>query len=386
MGPSGPSRAIDPTRSGRLARLTVGSAALLATLLAIPGPALAQDAGDDESQEEQSTTAAELLAELLAEKEATERLVTQLTEQAARAQEQLRAVQAELDGLRAETNRDLSADALLREVTVLRDGLAQARRRLEVVESGSVRLPAAGDLGDGEAAGQILGAIRANRYSGETPSVTNLRLSALAGDLQAMRILGYRLERGLGVEANPEEGLVWFRRAAKRGDPWSLTQLALFAEQADRLADAAELYRRAARQGSHLAMNNLGAMFERGRGVPQDAVEAAHWYRRAADLGSPVGMTNLGRLHESGRGVEQDFGEAARWYRAALAAGGNGQARRRLEAILRYRPDLARVGDPDPGANGTLGSSSARAEPQDGEDPFQFDPSNPNPVLAPGDE
>jgi hypothetical protein len=32
-------------------------------------------------------------------------------------------------------------------------------------------------------------------------------------------------------------------------------------------------------------MNNLGALYENGEGVPKDAAEAARWYQKAADAG-----------------------------------------------------------------------------------------------------
>ncbi len=41
-------------------------------------------------------------------------------------------------------------------------------------------------------------------------------------------------------------------------------------------------YRRAAEQGDAQAQFNLGVMYERGRGVPQDFIRAHMWYNVAA--------------------------------------------------------------------------------------------------------
>ena len=41
-------------------------------------------------------------------------------------------------------------------------------------------------------------------------------------------------------------------------------------------------YRRAAEQGNGVAQNNLGLMYELGRGAPQDHVQAHLWYTLAA--------------------------------------------------------------------------------------------------------
>ena len=80
-------------------------------------------------------------------------------------------------------------------------------------------------------------------------------------------------------------------------------------------------YRAAAAQGHAEAQNNLGSMYERGRGVRSDLQEAARWYRKAADGGDATGQFNLGLLYESGRGVPRDEREAARWLQAAADQG-----------------------------------------------------------------
>jgi TPR repeat protein len=69
-------------------------------------------------------------------------------------------------------------------------------------------------------------------------------------------------------------------------------------------------YRLAADQGFALAQNNLGNMYEKGLGVPQNYTEAVSWYRLAASQGSASGQNNLAHMYSSGQGVPQNHSEA----------------------------------------------------------------------------
>ena len=50
-------------------------------------------------------------------------------------------------------------------------------------------------------------------------------------------------------------------------------------------ATALRLWRPLAEQGNARAQNNLGVMYENGKGVAQDVIEAVRWYRLAAVQG-----------------------------------------------------------------------------------------------------
>ena len=78
-------------------------------------------------------------------------------------------------------------------------------------------------------------------------------------------------------------------------------------------AEAVRWYRKAAVQGYAAAQFNLALMYDNGRGVTQDYVEAAKWYRKAADQGDAVAQNNLGVMYERGQGVRQDHAEAVKW-------------------------------------------------------------------------
>ena len=84
---------------------------------------------------------------------------------------------------------------------------------------------------------------------------------------------------------------------------------------------AYEIWLPLAERGDMRAQYNLGVLYDRGLGVPQNFAEAAKWYLAAAEKGHTNAEANLGYAYEQGRGVAQDFGEAAKWYRRAAERG-----------------------------------------------------------------
>ncbi len=84
---------------------------------------------------------------------------------------------------------------------------------------------------------------------------------------------------------------------------------------------AHEIWLPFAERGDMRAQYNLGVLYDRGLGVPQNFAEAAKWYLAAAEKGHTDAEANLGYAYEQGRGVAQDFGAAAKWYRRAADRG-----------------------------------------------------------------
>ncbi len=73
--------------------------------------------------------------------------------------------------------------------------------------------------------------------------------------------------------------------------------------------------------GDAEAQFNLGLLYVRGQGVPQDDQEAVRWYRLAADQDFASAQGLLGLMYYEGRGVPQDYTEAVKWYRLAAEQG-----------------------------------------------------------------
>ncbi len=105
---------------------------------------------------------------------------------------------------------------------------------------------------------------------------------------------------------------------------WADFKAGVEAYQRGDYAPALTEFRSLAQQGDASAQSNLGLMYSKGRGVPQDDAEAVRWYRLAADQGDAVAQYNLGLMYFVGRGMPQDDAEAIRWYRRAAEQGDAG--------------------------------------------------------------
>jgi TPR repeat protein len=73
----------------------------------------------------------------------------------------------------------------------------------------------------------------------------------------------------------------------------------------------------AAEKGLAEAQNEVGILHQRGWGVERSGAEAVKWFRLAADQGLLVAQNNLADTYALGLGVAQNFGEALKWYRIA---------------------------------------------------------------------
>ena len=89
-----------------------------------------------------------------------------------------------------------------------------------------------------------------------------------------------------------------------------------------------------AKAGNAMAQYNLGLMYDKGEGVPQDKAEAVKWYRKAAEQGDADAQVNLGFMYGNGDGVPKDYAEAAKWYHKA-AEQGHGFAQNNLAIMYR---------------------------------------------------
>ena len=127
--------------------------------------------------------------------------------------------------------------------------------------------------------------------------------------------------------------LEWLERAASKGRPSAMSLLAwLYASDPERpdLVKAVTYYRAAAEAGDEAAQNDLGELYETGRGVSQDATQAFSWYARAAEAGFPPAQLNLARLYASGTGVARNPASARQWAERAHKQG-QGRARELLD-------------------------------------------------------
>ena len=131
----------------------------------------------------------------------------------------------------------------------------------------------------------------------------------------------------------------------------------LFTGSALAADDYLDAVKKAAEQGHADAQYNLGAIYSRGEGVPEDDDEAVRWYRKAAEQGDAAAQTKLGTMYIIGKGVPEDTAEAVHWYRKAAEQGDAG-----IQAYVWFSIAAARGVENAKNANEMLTGEMTRAE------------------------
>ena len=94
----------------------------------------------------------------------------------------------------------------------------------------------------------------------------------------------------------------------------SLSMTALAQPSPEQIAE----YRAAAAKGEAWGQYNLGRMYAKGKGVPEDDATAVKWYTKAAEQGNTYAENSVGDAYYHGRGVPQDYTTAVKWYTKSL--------------------------------------------------------------------
>ena len=100
------------------------------------------------------------------------------------------------------------------------------------------------------------------------------REAADAGDADSQFNVALMFEKGIGVDKDEKEAVVWYLKSAL--------------------------------QGNAGAQYNLGVMCENGRGTEVDFAKAHKWYRKASVQGDELAIGNLGMLYVRGQGVKEN--------------------------------------------------------------------------------
>jgi len=133
-----------------------------------------------------------------------------------------------------------------------------------------------------------------------TSLIAEVEAAAVAGDHEAMLLMGTAFDEALGKPHDPAQAFEWHLRAAEAGNV--------------------------------LGQHNTGNQYSEGRGVGEDPVAAVAWWTKSAERGDATTQLRLGESYEAGRGVTANLEEAARWYGLA-AASGNTQAQEALDRL-----------------------------------------------------
>ena len=88
---------------------------------------------------------------------------------------------------------------------------------------------------------------------------------------------------------------------------------ALKSEKEKKYDIALKWYQKLADKGNAAALNNLGVMHEKGRGVEANTKTAFKYYLKAAELGDEYGQLNVAYLYLNGDGTIKNEEEALKW-------------------------------------------------------------------------
>lgn len=108
-------------------------------------------------------------------------------------------------------------------------------------------------------------------------------------------------------------------------------------ERGDYAAEVA-IVRPMAEKGYAFAQFNLGVLYDRGQGVPQDNTLAMQWYQKAAEQGLPQAQVNLAIMYEEGQGVPVDKARAYFWYALAEVQGDSQAPQAKLDLAKKMTP------------------------------------------------
>lgn len=150
--------------------------------------------------------------------------------------------------------------------------------------------------------------------------------AAARGDPQAFTLIGRIYSEGTGVSRNDAKAAEAYGRGAELGDVNAMVSYAVMLaagspEVKQDRTRAAEYFERAAMTGDALANYNLGLLFLRGQGKPENPYRAAQHIRYAAEKNLPSAQYDLAAMYQSGTGVPNDGLEAANWMSKAAASG-----------------------------------------------------------------
>ena len=160
--------------------------------------------------------------------------------------------------------------------------------------------------------------------------------SATAGSPQGALGYGLVLLRTASNEAGQREAAKWIQKAAEADLPFAFYLLGLIREHGlgmhREMAEAIELYRRAAERGVRQGQFRFGMALMHGQDIPYNPIAGETWLRRAALAGEPAAAAAVGTIYATPGVLPPNYLEAARWYE--LAAGiGDKQSTRMLAAL-----------------------------------------------------
>ena len=154
------------------------------------------------------------------------------------------------------------------------------------------------------------------------------QLAADKGFATAMTNLGVMYDNGFGVKQDDEQAQLWYRRAGQNEAETldTLVQRTGFffdprLAPPDQSKDAFAAHLELARGGDPISQFLVGYMLGSSEGETRNLADAARWFRLAAEKGVTPAMANLGLLYFRGLGVPQDYVQGYMWFTLASTGG-----------------------------------------------------------------
>lgn len=135
----------------------------------------------------------------------------------------------------------------------------------------------------------------------------------------AMYTIAYRYANGTKVAKNYADARYWYNRAARKGHVMAMNNLGVIYDmgrgiKADKKL-AFDWFLRAAEGGNSVAMSNVGLFYRYGRAGTKNEKRALSWYLKSAEKGYSRAMYEAGLMYEYGRGTDKSYASALYWYR-----------------------------------------------------------------------
>jgi len=132
----------------------------------------------------------------------------------------------------------------------------------------------------------------------ELTEVTELSAQCAQSDAGACAHLGLIYDLGPGVVEDFFRAVEFFRKSCGEGDASGCIKHVFTNSKRvkQNSFQAAEFYRKGCDGGSPMGCNNLGVLYEYGKGVKQSDADAFNYYEIACDLKEEKGCENYARM------------------------------------------------------------------------------------------
>lgn len=141
-------------------------------------------------------------------------------------------------------------------------------------------------------------------------------------DVKGESALAQMYEKGLYVDEDIKEAVLWYKKAAHQGDvdaQWSLVDIYSNNEAVKDEKKAIEALMQLAKLGHLKAQKKLGNSYLEGKGIPKNYLEAKYWFLKAEAQGDAYACGAIGWIYLSGGyGIDQDYSKALEWFQKGM--------------------------------------------------------------------